>query len=152
MKWFVLWRKRDLIPRRLMMRTLKILAIIMMAVCCFACKRTPTSMKRFVVPQILDTTGCELGSVRACRTNQPGICSFGVSECVIEGTSTNWSDRCIQIKEPTKEEVCGDGLDNNCNGIVDEGCKECVPGATEGCQTGFAGPCSKGHRSCVGYT
>jgi len=30
---------------------------------------------------------------------------------------------------PNAEEICGDELDNNCNGIVDEGCGDCFPGS-----------------------
>jgi hypothetical protein len=51
-------------------------------------------------------------------------------------------------------EVCGDGLDNNCNRAVDEGCP-CLPGTVQTC---FAGPpglraigaCADGTQRCQG--
>ncbi len=51
-------------------------------------------------------------------------------------------------------EICDDGLDNNCNGRVDEGCL-CVPGRVQRC---FAGPperrgvgaCQDGMQTCQG--
>lgn len=51
-------------------------------------------------------------------------------------------------------EVCNDGLDNNCDGRVDESCP-CLPGAVQRC---FAGPpgrrgqgaCSDGQQTCRG--
>lgn len=49
-------------------------------------------------------------------------------------------------------ETCDDGLDNDCNGQVDDNC-HCEPGATESCYSGPAstegvGPCVAGVRSC----
>jgi hypothetical protein len=48
---------------------------------------------------------------------------------------------------PDLTETCGDGIDNNCNGLTDEGCL-CNPGETQGC--GFAvGQCRTGEQSCT---
>ena len=49
-------------------------------------------------------------------------------------------------------DVC-DGLDNDCNGTVDDGCA-CQPGDSRDCYGGAAGtqgvgPCAAGHQSCV---
>src|SRR5204863_7750360 len=51
-------------------------------------------------------------------------------------------------------EVCNDGLDNNCNGTVDEGCP-CSAGAVEACFAsppgyGGKGACMDGHQTCEG--
>ena len=63
------------------------------------------------------------GGGAACTTGKLGICSAGVSACS-SGTII-----CAQISQPVAE-VCGDGLDNNCNGLIDEGCSAAAPAVT----------------------
>ena len=51
-------------------------------------------------------------------------------------------------------EVCNDGLDNNCNGTIDEACP-CVPGDVQRCFRGppgrrNVGACVDGQQTCVG--
>lgn len=51
-------------------------------------------------------------------------------------------------------EMCNDGLDNNCDGVVDETCP-CIPGTVQRCFLGppghrGAGACSDGNQTCVG--
>ncbi|HEY3356570.1 MAG TPA: MopE-related protein [Polyangia bacterium] len=51
-------------------------------------------------------------------------------------------------------EICGDGLDNDCNGLVDDGCG-CVPGAVQPCFKGppgrrNVGACVDGTQRCEG--
>ena len=53
------------------------------------------------------------GGGTACDTMMPGVCAAGLNECVT-GTMLN----CKQSVMPSAE-VC-DGLDNDCNGIVDD--------------------------------
>ena len=54
------------------------------------------------------------GGGASCTTGQPGVCSTGSLQC------TSGSLRCVQTTQPSAE-VCGDGLDNNCNSVVDDG-------------------------------
>ena len=54
------------------------------------------------------------GGGMSCSTGLPGICSQGTTQC--EGGTLF----CNQ-NTPAQPEVC-DGLDNNCNVAVDEGC------------------------------
>jgi hypothetical protein len=52
------------------------------------------------------------------------------------------------------QEACGNGIDDNCNGMVDEGCP-CTPGAIQTCFAGkpvqrHVGACTDGQQVCVG--
>ncbi|MBA2662214.1 MAG: hypothetical protein H0U74_07950 [Bradymonadaceae bacterium] len=49
-----------------------------------------------------------------------GTCKAGVRDCQANGV---WGE-CVGEVVPAAE-ICGDGLDNNCNGIVDDGCPDC---------------------------
>ncbi len=58
---------------------------------------------------------CIPGTVRPCGETEVGACTLGESRC---GDDGRWSD-CISAILPTSE-VC-DGLDNDCDGIPDDG-------------------------------
>jgi hypothetical protein len=68
-------------------------------------------------------------------TGLQGVCASGTYECQPDGTLA-----CVQVA-PATAEVC-DGLDNNCNGSVDEGlgsttcgigaCQRTVPNCVNG--------------------
>ena len=58
-------------------------------------------------------------------TEGRGICESGVERCV----GGIWAGECrLQVK-PQESEVCGDGLDNDCDGEVDAGCPSTEDGA-----------------------
>ena len=68
---------------------------------------------------------CEAGSVAACYdgpvgTVGVGACHGGTQVCNATGTGY---DACDGDVVPGAE-VCGDGLDNDCDGVVDDGCPE----------------------------
>jgi len=69
---------------------------------------------------------CLEGETKLCL-EQRGVCSGGMQECIPSSGGYIWSE-CNLVPQL---EVC-DGLDNNCDGIVDEGCPACVP-TTEVC-------------------
>lgn len=54
--------------------------------------------------------------------------------------------KCQVPKEYNSTEQCGDNRDNNCDGVVDEGC-QCKPGQTRPCGTD-QGECTKGKQTC----
>ena len=56
------------------------------------------------------------GLQRQCGTDA-GVCEFGLSTCA----AGNWGP-CIGGVEPFSEEICGNSLDDDCDGQVDEGC------------------------------
>lgn len=62
--------------------------------------------------------GCESGDTRACGSDE-GVCVEGVQVCV----NDVWGDQCQGGVGPVPE-VCGDGLDNDCDGLTDESCNE----------------------------
>ncbi len=79
-----------------------------------------------------------LGIGQPCDTGMPGTCAPGRFDC--DGGAVN----CMPLSQPTAE-IC-DGLDNNCNGLVDDG----VEGDGQFCGTGNVGECDRGVRSCQG--
>jgi hypothetical protein len=87
-----------------------------------------------------------LPSGSPCDTGLLGVCAEGAQHCV-EGS---WS--CEAITQPSDEGCAGDGLDNDCDGIVDEG-TNCVTGVTQPCYTGplntwGVGECHGGLQTC----
>ncbi|MBI4706161.1 MAG: hypothetical protein HY744_34125 [Deltaproteobacteria bacterium] len=95
------------------------------------------------------------GVVEYCYPGDPS--TEGVGECE-NGTRTcaqgGWSE-CAGYRLP-EDESCDDGLDDNCNGVADEGCS-CEEGSTRSCYTGPAasrgiGMCQDGVQSCAGGT
>jgi len=65
-------------------------------------------------PSLADATFCTAGQTRPCPA--VGICKDQVKVC----ENGKWSDKCTGGVQPAAQEVCDNGLDDNCNGEVDE--------------------------------
>jgi Notch-like protein len=76
------------------------------------------------------------GGGGTCNTGQPGVCAAGTLAC------QNGVLVCVQNTSPSAE-VC-DGLDNDCDGAVDNG----DPGGGGTCNTGQPGVCASGTLHC----
>lgn len=60
-----------------------------------------------------------------------GVCSFGYRKC---GDDLRFEDKCVYTNDSQKpqKEICGNYLDDDCDGSIDEGCP-CVEGQTMSC-------------------
>ncbi|MBI4699973.1 MAG: hypothetical protein HY744_02210 [Deltaproteobacteria bacterium] len=76
------------------------------------------------------------GGGNACVTGKPGVCSQGMFVC------SSGSLVCTPTQQAGAEKC--DGLDNNCDGNVDEG----NPGGGGSCNTGKPGVCASGTMTC----
>lgn len=82
--------------------------------------------------QIDIACACRLGRTQSCYVGPSGSagvgpCRRGESVCVSSGASAAWSDCAGQVLPTT--EVCGNGIDDDCNGHVDDGsCGVCGDG------------------------
>jgi hypothetical protein len=56
------------------------------------------------------------GAGSACSTGLLGVCGVGVMTC--QGAAFG----CVQQQQAIATDTCGDALDNDCDGTVDEGC------------------------------
>jgi MYXO-CTERM domain-containing protein len=109
--------------------------------------------------QLTTCTACVPSSTRPCYngpagTAGVGLCHAGTQTCDAAGS---WGS-CAGEVLPTPE-ICSNGIDENCNGMADDGpaggCGECVNGATQPCYDGPAGTvgvgvCKAGTQLCAG--
>jgi hypothetical protein len=75
---------------------------------------------------------CMPGTSRACYsgatgTRDVGTCHGGTQTCDASGS---WPSACAGESLPAASETCGNSVDDNCNGTVDEACPVCVSGQT----------------------
>jgi hypothetical protein len=71
----------------------------------------------------------------------------------VDGAAGPDAGRAVEDRCEARE-TCGDGLDNDCNGSVDENCP-CIPGSVQRCFVGppgrrALGTCTDGNQTCLG--
>ena len=86
--------------------------------------------------------GFTLGA--ACEAGEGACKNAGTIVCTADHTATECSAR---AGDPAAEEICGDGIDNNCAGGINEGCI-CDTGATKPCEGKAIGECKPGTQTC----
>lgn len=99
--------------------------------------------------------GCSPGDIQDCYIGPVseagrGLCVYGVQECEANFEFATFLE-CVGYGAP-ESEIC-DGVDNNCDGVVDEGCvcrvgdlRECYTGPPELVGTGY---CASGWERCI---
>ena len=79
-----------------------------------------------LAPRLLSTISCVPNQQSTCGTFLAGVCSSGQRACNSAGNG--YSSCVANILPGTQTEICGDGLDNDCDGSTDE----CIPNAPTG--------------------
>jgi alpha-tubulin suppressor-like RCC1 family protein len=141
---------------------------------CDAMGRWPTACAGQVTPAAMDTCNnmvdencsgmadegcgeCTPGMTRMCysgpsATRGVGRCAAGTQVC---GSNGFWMTACIGEVTPAAMETCGNMVDDDCNGMPENGCGECTPNDTRSCYTGASGTqgvgrCRAGMQVCQG--
>ena len=94
-----------------------------------------------------EPTGCLVGMTRSCYPGDAsqigiGACRAGIERCAGSGVFGQWQP-CEGAVTP-RAEVCGDGVDNDCNGDVDNGCPCTYARSTGAAYSGASVCCNMG--------
>lgn len=108
---------------------------------------------------ILTVLLCAIG-VGACSSDNEGAAESAATAGGANGAAASSGQApsspatgLVGVEAGSSAEICGNGLDDDRNGNVDDGC-DCVPGATQACYLGSPalagiGACAKGTQTCV---
>lgn len=91
---------------------------------CGACGIACSNGQTCTAGQCVGQPVCNQGSTQSCYTGPVGTQGVGVCKSGTQTCSINAWGSCVGDVTPTTE-VC-DGIDNNCNAQVDEGCQKTV--------------------------
>ena len=78
-----------------------------------------------------------------CSSGETEDCFVGCHRGARSCDNGNWS--LCDALPVVPDEVCGDDVDNDCDGGVDEGCGACTVPTTQACET----PCGPGTQECL---
>jgi len=100
---------------------------------------------------------CAVGATQPCFPGDPahhrvGACRDGTQRCEGNGEFGTWS-ACMGATLPGMD-LCGDGIDQDCNGVLDDGPDCCRAGTRSSCYAGPMGTlgrgiCRAGTRTCL---
>jgi len=96
---------------------------------------------------------CSLLTSASLGADLSSVCSFTDTSTGIAAmqSSCDCSDTVgVNAWHPGATEICSDGLDQDCDGVPDNGCSGCTNGATQTCGSSNVGTCSFGVENCVG--
>lgn len=104
-----------------------------------------------------DNCTCVPGTTQRCYGGDParagrGACGYGMATCAGSGEFGRWG-ACEAWGRPMEAETCGNAVDDDCDGMTDEGCL-CNPGEMRACYSGptstrGVGACSAGTQTCT---
>jgi hypothetical protein len=80
------------------------------------------------------------GSGFRCVTGLVGLCAIGTTTCI------DGAQLCVADREPTDETCANMGVDDDCDGDLDED----ISGVGDACDSGLDGICADGTQDCVG--
>src|SRR5689334_19186094 len=100
------------------MRTAVALFVVSLSMLVMACG--PNDRQGMCTGATCNSGSCEAGQVRECFTGKEetigvGPCVSGEQHCTAAGQWGNCEGEVVPVAE-----ACGDGIDQNCNGAVDE--------------------------------
>jgi cysteine-rich repeat protein len=82
--------------------------------------------------------GCDACQLEECKSSETAVCATGLQGACARGQKAcelgSWGE-CMQLAEANAE-ICGNGLDDDCDGLtdsLDSDCGECAPGLVASC-------------------
>ncbi len=93
---------------------------------------------------------CTTGATRSCYTGPDGtagmgICVRGMQSCV----GGRWETACAGQVVPLGAEVCGNAADDDCDGMLNEGCAVTCAAGTSDCDTMSSNGCEVVHSTAA---
>jgi len=88
------------------------------------------------------------GATQPCATALSGVCANGTMTC----TQGFWGACVADVQPGDQAELCGNSLDDDCDGAFDaqdSDCQPCAPNSTHACTSIHPGICADGTETCT---